>query len=815
MNKKRKVYMEAGAICLLLFVRLNSGVAEEVKMGRLSAEIKEDNSFVLKADGVPVIRDDYGLIIDTQWHSAIMSLLEKEGRLSIQENEDIKKITLVYEKPEVGYFKRQIILLPDECLILWEGEFKTKEESVARIGLFIPEETVKGSSFKVVQLDTGYEFGGELGSGEEGTDFKYSVRHVKIHSQPSLTIEAAHFPTLVFKEVKEGVKWASTFFQDSTKDKKGYQIYLDSITNPPGAKIELAMRVKVGEEKSPYEEWIFPHYYLGKGRDDIFDIISDNFTLIFKRDKKYLLSGEEINIGAEAFTLDNKEREIKIDFSLYDYYDKKVKEGEIIFSNEGKSYLEKNLLHFIPQETGMYRMRFSYQEPVTGIKRERQVSFAVFPRQKTVPLSSNIGAHVYMTEEFARMAYNAGVRWIRLGTTCGLYPDATEENGFLPDKQQIEHPWKSHVFPSSDEIYGLVEKYNLYPLTILDVTEKDRGKVDYTSEEFFNLWERYVKSIVTRYKGKIKAYEIMNESIGPLPTGKGAFRNQPLELYVKYLKSTYEIIKSIDPEAIVVGICGPQWVFDPYDELFALGALDYLDVVSIHYINPTSPPDYGSRLLGMMEKVDKLRQIMRKYGKEKPIWNSEELMWLEGHFYESTYPYLKRDVDDDRNNAKTPYYQEAAERIVKLNLAHIAKNVKMFYFNGFSPGLGWQLCETDHTPTPPIVALAVMSNMLSEVKFSQALIGENIQVYLFEGQEKPIACIFGYNLKGKTKKLVLPVSSKNLKAVNIMGNENPLSGEDNVTITLSEEPVYLLGEGVNTEQFLSLFQKAKIEGLDK
>lgn len=127
-------------------------------------------------------------------------------------------------------------------------------------------------------------------------------------------------------------------------------------------------------------------------------------------------------------------------------------------------------------------------------------------------------------------------------------------------------------------------------------------------------WERFTETTAKRYKGRIPAYEIINEP---------CFTLHP-DYYVPILKTAYKAIRNADPDAQVVGYClstdfqsdhGP-WIRG----CNALGGLDHCDAVSFH--------PYASIGLHSTQSADdaieSLRREFGKYGKQNiPLWNTE------------------------------------------------------------------------------------------------------------------------------------------------------------------------------------------------
>lgn len=124
-------------------------------------------------------------------------------------------------------------------------------------------------------------------------------------------------------------------------------------------------------------------------------------------------------------------------------------------------------------------------------------------------------------------------------------------------------------------------------------------------------WEPWLRAIVERYKGKVKYWEILNEP--------NAHRITPQE-YVALLKTAHDVIREVDPSALIVGICGvtnyPEWT----DDVLSAGGAGYFDILSFHnYIGSSPISGWKSQ-----RKIERTREILRKHlGKDIPMWNSE------------------------------------------------------------------------------------------------------------------------------------------------------------------------------------------------
>ena len=123
-------------------------------------------------------------------------------------------------------------------------------------------------------------------------------------------------------------------------------------------------------------------------------------------------------------------------------------------------------------------------------------------------------------------------------------------------------------------------------------------------------WKNYIKTVVSRYKEKIRYWEIINEP------DRAEFSNDHAR-YVKFLKESYNCIKAIDPEAIVTN--GGLAEINKVTEFLKLAPNDSFDILNIHryYWN-----DYPER--EMFSELRKIKAAMKEFGHaNKPLWLTE------------------------------------------------------------------------------------------------------------------------------------------------------------------------------------------------
>jgi|HubBroStandDraft_4_1064222.scaffolds.fasta_scaffold14166_3 hypothetical protein len=125
-------------------------------------------------------------------------------------------------------------------------------------------------------------------------------------------------------------------------------------------------------------------------------------------------------------------------------------------------------------------------------------------------------------------------------------------------------------------------------------------------------WQNYVRIMVTRYKGRIEAYEIWNE-----PNLMNYYSGSP-EQMITLAREAYTIIKEVDPAALVVapsavGPTGAAWL----EQYFRLGGASYADVIGYHFYMGAAEPEL------MLDRIREVQRVMAKSNINKPLWDTE------------------------------------------------------------------------------------------------------------------------------------------------------------------------------------------------
>lgn len=211
-------------------------------------------------------------------------------------------------------------------------------------------------------------------------------------------------------------------------------------------------------------------------------------------------------------------------------------------------------------------------------------------------------AHVSRGEErpIARQEFSlmnqAGIVWVRTDF----------------DWSGVERAPGKWTFDHLDQVVAWAEEAGICLLPILDYD------VPWARPAYKHLdkWLEYVRRTVGRYKDRLRYWEVWNE-----PNLEGFWRDKPsAENYVTLLRATYQEIKRIDPDLVVLlgGMAGIPW--DYLEGIYRAGGRDFFDIMNVHpYRYPRTPEE--SRLEA---DILRLRELMSRHAdREKPIWITE------------------------------------------------------------------------------------------------------------------------------------------------------------------------------------------------
>jgi len=374
------------------------------------------------------------------------------------------------------------------------------------------------------------------------------------------------------------------------------------------------------------------------------------------------------------------------------------------------------------------------------------------------------GVQIISPAHFVRGAeaiHTSGAGWIHLGIEWRqLAPSETTPVS--------EYDWEPF-----DGVMNTARLYDLRVLVTLGgnpcwAASFSRGPVNRVD---FSRFVEYVAAVVARYKDIVDDWAIYNEPdaasvarhtpdcIDPASPMLIAFGDHPQE-YVETLRTAFQTIRSIDPDARVVlgGIAydnftseaGP-FVADFLPQILSRGAGKYFDVMNFHYY-----PEYDQRwakegLPGIVGKTHVIRAILALYGLDKPMICSE-LGESSGNIY--------------AGDARSPHTQ--AQAVVKLFARAFSVGIGLpiwYNMNDYeSPGDPYRfhgLLDVAYQPKPALSAYHTLSSQLRGQVFSRSLGrtewgAKDVEGYVFHDENQTNETIILWSGDGNPQAVALP-----------------------------------------------------------
>jgi hypothetical protein len=202
--------------------------------------------------------------------------------------------------------------------------------------------------------------------------------------------------------------------------------------------------------------------------------------------------------------------------------------------------------------------------------------------------------HPFLAGEIERMQ-EAGIRWLRTGFVwAGI--------------ERREGQWD---FERCDAVVDACQAAGIRIMGLLHGTPRwARPTI-----EHLGAWRRFVRTTVTRYKGRVPAWQVWNE-----PNLDGFWKNPNPHHYATLLKATYAEIKEADPDATVVwgATSRIEWTFLEPALADADGKFDVMAIHPYGYGDPRAPEVY------IPDALDEVRTLLARHGAAgRPVWFTE------------------------------------------------------------------------------------------------------------------------------------------------------------------------------------------------
>ncbi|OIN98565.1 hypothetical protein AUJ67_08285 [Candidatus Desantisbacteria bacterium CG1_02_49_89] len=490
-----------------------------------------------------------------------------------------------------------------------------------------------------------------------------------------------------------------------------------------------------------------------------------------------------------------KGRKMALNTDILDFFGRKVKEDskQFVFG-EGKAGSNFKLKMDNP---GFYWINLSLKIDNQEIK--KRMGMAVIAPNKGAALDYNSPFGVNFMSDYT-LGNLAGIKWDRRGMGwkwAEQQPGKFVWDGY--DAMTVES-YKNgiNIMPvlSTPPDWERKMPKGYKPIS----TGVHAGWGDFPPKDL-DKWGKYVFETVSRYKGKIKAWEIWNE---PWPNCL-FFNGGSVQDYTDLLKVAYEQAHKADPACIVIGLGGTE--YNHMTQVFKAGGFPYMDVASIHHYQPgPNPPESA----GYIDAIRKAREVMRKFGdgKEKDLWMTE-MGWPTN----ITAP----EFADNWVGISEELQGKYLPRTYILGLAEGLKKHFWFMFsNGGSDPKNFEhnqgLLFNDFTPKPSFAAYCNLTRELESLDYKGKLdLGGSIYCYLFEKSSR--SCFVLWSLS-EGAEMVISALPDSVKIVDIMGGPvKPETKDGKTRIPLSDAVMYLSSDKGNSAEIKAILEKAKIAGV--
>jgi hypothetical protein len=480
--------------------------------------------------------------------------------------------------------------------------------------------------------------------------------------------------------------------------------------------------------------------------------------------------GVEPEMTATVFNSDNTVRTITLHITTTDFDDAVVHEANLSVDVSPRQTIR------IPIDSGVrlkgfYRMYLSCEGAEVAMTRPLRFAIIEPYTKKDSLFGMN---HAWPWSHLLDLSKQIGILWYRDWSLQWQYVE--------PEKGKFE-------FTEPDyQINRLLERgLNVLPLlpfpsgnwsSSAGPEVNDPGYVGSMAymprdlEEFSS----YVRHTVQHYDGLLNIWEILNEPIYSsyaLPEEKG----YQVSDYVKLLQVAYRAVKTVEPEALVIGgVGGPTHAIEFIDA----GGLTSVDILNLHIFPGLTAPD------AYEEPLHQVREQMNSMGIDIPVWLTEG-----GYYADDNKP------SEPWNGWLSPLGSEieASEWQIKFNTLLLAYGTeRIFYHSGDSSGINNEdlegiFFEWGAAPRKMLVTQAAMANLLSPPTKSLGPIKSpnGLKAYGFESDGGTV--IVAWTQEG-SENIEVSLAGKPWRVVDLQGNELELD-----TISLTSRPVYFVAKG--------------------
>ena len=289
-------------------------------------------------------------------------------------------------------------------------------------------------------------------------------------------------------------------------------------------------------------------------------------------------------------------------------------------------------------------------------------------------------------------------------------------------------------------------------------------------------WDEYAGIVKFVVRGAsqagIKHYEVWNE---PVPF---AYWMGPMESVVKLHEVTYQAIKSVQPDAVVLGPCPYTFKWDFLEEFFKLGGGKWIDQVLMHTYD-SEPPD-----VNLPANLRRLHQMMERFG----------LGDRDVYITEMGYGTPKHTESEQAQNLVRAFVYALSERVRVLMWHMLWDWQGVRDPDNYAGEPGHAIMRFDKSPRPAYIAYATMTRLLERAAYVGPVAGLAATQRGFEFRKRGKRILVLWDTSDRATTLRLRSGAKQLLVVNILGRESsvPPAAPGQFALTLTANPIYAI-----------------------
>ncbi len=240
-------------------------------------------------------------------------------------------------------------------------------------------------------------------------------------------------------------------------------------------------------------------------------------------------------------------------------------------------------------------------------------------------------------------------------------------------------------------------------------------------------WKQYVRTVATRYRGKVLTYELWNE-----PNQKDSYSGD-LPALAAMSQAAYRVLKQVDPKITVISPSpAPSKGVEYLGSFITAGGGTAFDVLGFHFYDNLSDPTIHPE--GVLGTAKALHALLAANGMEaKPVWDTES-----GYYIHSA-PQAAAQIANYPGGIHVLNQDEAAAAVARSYLAGWAAGIERFYWYGWAEPQYALVDDGGTRPKPATAAYGTVERwMLGTRVESLARSADNIWTMTLVAKDKKI-----------------------------------------------------------------------------